>query len=71
MGFERLVRFIASDGNTYYGDAVPNSTPDLAQTKQAKVIEGDIYGSYKVTDKVLVSQHNEVQLFFETGLTEI
>lgn len=56
MGFERLIRFVASDGNTYYGDAIlPSGTTDIGQTKQAKIIEGDIYESYTVTDKIVVS----------------
>lgn len=56
MGFEYLVRFVADDGNTYYGDAIlPSGTTDVGQSKQAKIIEGDIYGSYTVTDKIVVS----------------
>lgn len=56
MAFEYLVRFVAGDGNTYYGDAIiSNGSKDLAHTIRAKVIEGDIYGSYTVTDKVVVS----------------
>lgn len=55
QGFERLIRVVAADGKTYYGDAVlPASTTDLAKTKEARVIEGDIFGKHQVTDELLV-----------------
>ena len=50
---QRLVRFLAKDGRTYYGDAIlPQGTTDLAATKQAHVIKGDIFGKYDVTEQV-------------------
>jgi hypothetical protein len=53
---QRLVRFLAKDGKTYYGDAIlPQGISDLAKTKQARVIQGDIFGKHQVTDQVAVS----------------
>ncbi|KAL9633093.1 MAG: hypothetical protein Q9164_004901 [Protoblastenia rupestris] len=53
--FSRLVRFLARDGRTYYGDAIlPNGVTDIARTKQARVIKGDIFGKHDVTDQIAV-----------------
>ena len=53
--FQRLVRFLARDGRTYYGDAIlPHGVSDLAKTKQARVIKGDIFGKHDVTDQITV-----------------
>lgn len=50
---QRLVRFIASDGQTYYGDAIlPSGINDIAQATAARIIEGDIFGEHSVTDQV-------------------
>ncbi|KAL8943643.1 MAG: hypothetical protein Q9216_000931 [Gyalolechia sp. 2 TL-2023] len=51
--FQRLVRFLAKDGRTYYGDAIlaPGVT-DIAQATQARVIKGDIFNKHDVTDQV-------------------
>jgi hypothetical protein len=55
-GFQVLVRFVAADEQTYYGDAVlPSASMDPIEATQAKLIEGDIFGSYVVTDNVIVS----------------
>ncbi|ELR06265.1 hypothetical protein GMDG_02059 [Pseudogymnoascus destructans 20631-21] len=52
--FTRLVRFLATDGRTYYGDAIlPTGVTDLAKTKQARIIEGSIFGNYKITNKIV------------------
>ena len=52
---QRLVRFLARDGRTYYGDAIlPNGVTDIARTKQARVIKGDIFGKHDVTDQIAV-----------------
>ncbi|RYP23376.1 hypothetical protein DL767_008830 [Monosporascus sp. MG133] len=52
-GFSRLVRFLAKNGNVYYGDAVlPQGVTDIAKTKQARIITGDIFGKHEVTDKI-------------------
>ncbi|KAJ5638286.1 hypothetical protein N7490_008165 [Penicillium lividum] len=51
--FTHLVRFLAKDGQVYYGDAVlPSGVTDLSKVTQAKVIQGDIFGQHRVTDKV-------------------
>ncbi len=53
MVIQRLVRFLAKDGRTYYGDAIlPQGVSDLAKTTQARVIKGDIFGKHDVTDQV-------------------
>ncbi|RYP53305.1 hypothetical protein DL768_001662 [Monosporascus sp. mg162] len=52
-GFSRLVRFLAQNGRVYYGDAVlPQEVTDIAKTKQARIITGDIFGKHEVTDKI-------------------
>ncbi|KAL8673708.1 MAG: hypothetical protein Q9168_001869 [Polycauliona sp. 1 TL-2023] len=51
--FSRLVRFLATDGKIYYGDAIlPSGIVDLAKATQARVIKGDIFGKHDVTDQV-------------------
>ncbi|PMD52198.1 uncharacterized protein K444DRAFT_648063 [Hyaloscypha bicolor E] len=51
--FSRLIRFLAKDGRTYYGDAIlPDGVTDIAKAKQAKIIRGQIFGKYDVTDQV-------------------
>ena len=53
--FSRLVRFLAKDGRTYYGDAIlPHSVSDIGKTKQARVIKGDLFGDYVVTEQIAV-----------------
>ncbi|KAJ7270769.1 hypothetical protein B0H12DRAFT_780023 [Mycena haematopus] len=50
---QRFVRFIATDGKEYTGDAIlPAGTTDAALAKQAKVIKGDILGDFQITNKV-------------------
>ncbi|KAK7055373.1 fumarylacetoacetate hydrolase [Favolaschia claudopus] len=50
---ERLVRFLATDGKEYYGDAIlPSGTVDAAKSTSAKVVVGDILGDFKVTNQV-------------------
>ncbi|KAG7284640.1 hypothetical protein NEMBOFW57_009248 [Staphylotrichum longicolle] len=62
VAWERLIRFVATDGRTLYGEPIlPSPEFDLgnttAETKlKAKIIQGDIYdttGSTKVTDEVV------------------
>lgn len=50
---QRLVRFLAKDGSTYYGDAIlaPGHT-NIAKATQARVIKGDIFNKHDVTDQV-------------------
>jgi len=51
---QRLVRFLARDGRTYYGDAIlPKGISDIGKAKQAKIIKGDIFGKHDVTDQVI------------------
>ncbi|KAJ6630125.1 hypothetical protein B0H10DRAFT_1775349 [Mycena sp. CBHHK59/15] len=50
---QRFVRFISTDGNEYYGDAVlPANTTDAAQSTSARVIQGDILGEFTITKQV-------------------
>ncbi|KAK5658744.1 hypothetical protein OQA88_1553 [Cercophora sp. LCS_1] len=51
--FTRLVRFLARDGRTYYGDAIlPKGISDISKAKQAHIVKGDIFGKHDVTDEV-------------------
>ncbi|KAJ6104979.1 hypothetical protein N7486_003668 [Penicillium sp. IBT 16267x] len=51
--FTHLVRFLAKDGQIYYGDALlPAGVTDISKATQAKVIKGDIFGQHRVTDQV-------------------
>ena len=51
--FQRLVRFLARDGRTYYGDAIlPKGITDIRQAKQARIVTGDIFGRHQVTDEI-------------------
>lgn len=60
MFLKRLVRFLAKDGRTYYGDAIlPQGVSDLAKTKQARVIKGDIFGKHDVTEQIAVSAYGK------------
>ena len=53
--FSRLVRFLAKDGRTYYGDAIlPQGVSDMGKTKQARVIKGDVFGKHDVTEQIAV-----------------
>lgn len=50
---QRLVRFLARDGRTYYGDAIlPRGVTDISKARQANIIKGDIFGKHDVTDQV-------------------
>lgn len=51
--FSHLIRFLAEDGRTYYGDAIisPGVT-DIGKVAQARVIEGDIFGKHHVTERI-------------------
>ncbi|CAD0022839.1 unnamed protein product, partial [Aureobasidium pullulans] len=49
----RLVRFLAKDGKTYYGDALmPSGATDTTRVAQAKVIQGTPWGQHRVTDRI-------------------
>ncbi|KAM3503627.1 hypothetical protein MY11210_008646 [Beauveria gryllotalpidicola] len=50
--FSRLVRFLSNDGRSYYGDAIlPHGESDISKATSARIIEGDIFGEYQVTDR--------------------
>ena len=50
---QRLVRFLAKDGRTYYGDAIlPSGVTDIAKAKKARIVTGDIFGKHEVSDEV-------------------
>lgn len=51
---QRLVRFLARDGRTYYGDAIlPRGVTDISKARQARVVQGDIFGKHDVTDQIV------------------
>lgn len=51
--FSRLVRFLARDGRTYYGDAIlPRGVTDIAKARQAHIVKGNIFGRHHVTEQV-------------------
>ncbi|KAJ5256713.1 hypothetical protein N7478_012817 [Penicillium angulare] len=51
--FTHLIRFLAKDGQVYYGDALLDTgVSDISKATHAKVIQGDIFGQHRVTDKV-------------------
>lgn len=55
IDLQRLIRFLARDGRTYYGDAILSAgVSDIAKTKQARIIHGDIFGKHDVTDQIAV-----------------
>jgi 2-keto-4-pentenoate hydratase/2-oxohepta-3-ene-1,7-dioic acid hydratase in catechol pathway len=44
---------VARDGRTYYGDAIlPRGVTDISKARQARVVNGDIFGKHTVTDHV-------------------
>ncbi|KAL2758770.1 hypothetical protein ACRALDRAFT_1080461 [Sodiomyces alcalophilus JCM 7366] len=52
-GLQRLVRFLARNGRTYYGDAIlPAGEADIAKAKQARIIKGDIFGRHDVSHEI-------------------
>ncbi|RWA08330.1 hypothetical protein EKO27_g6785 [Xylaria grammica] len=68
--FTRLVRFLARNGKIYYGDAIlPQGVTDLAQTKKAKIIDGNIFGQHQVTDTVVDVWQLLAPLAFESVRT--
>lgn len=51
---KRLIRFLAKDGSTYYGDAIlSQGIADISRSKRAHIITGDIFGKHYVTDQVV------------------
>ncbi|KAI5282160.1 hypothetical protein KEM54_002946, partial [Ascosphaera aggregata] len=54
MAFSRLIRFIATSGKIYQGDAIlPSGTTDISQCTSAKVVVGNVFGEHKVTDEIV------------------
>ncbi|KAJ8608055.1 hypothetical protein MRB53_039890 [Persea americana] len=54
-GVTRLIRFLAKDGKTYYGDAIlPHGTSDIGKVTKAKIIRGSPWSRYDVTDQIAV-----------------
>ncbi|KAK2750256.1 hypothetical protein FQN55_002401 [Onygenales sp. PD_40] len=52
--FTRLIRFLAKDGRTYYGDAIlPPGTTDISKSTHARLITGDIFGTHALTAHTL------------------
>lgn len=50
---QRLIRFLAKDDRTYYGDAIlPSGASDISKARQARVIKGDIFGAHHVTEQI-------------------
>lgn len=50
---QRLIRFRARDGHTYYGDAiVAPGAADLTGITKARIIHGDIFGRHSVTEQI-------------------
>ncbi|CDK24070.1 unnamed protein product [Kuraishia capsulata CBS 1993] len=54
MGFKRLIRFEAKDGNTYHGDAIlPEGSIDVYEAKTAYVILGNVLSKdYVITNHI-------------------
>ncbi|KAI9039070.1 fumarylacetoacetate hydrolase family protein [Aspergillus affinis] len=51
--FSRLIRFLARDGNVYYGDAIlPPGASDLTGVTKARVVQGDVFGQHRVTEQI-------------------
>lgn len=52
VAFNRLVAFTSTNGRRYIGDAILESgVADLGRARRARVIQGDIFGSCRVTDE--------------------
>lgn len=58
MQIQRLIRFVARDGRSYYGDAIlPKGIADISKSTRARVIAGDVFGQHHVTDQVVDIHH--------------
>ncbi|KAJ3883721.1 hypothetical protein F5879DRAFT_1007663 [Lentinula edodes] len=50
---ERFVRFISDDGQIYTGDAIlSDGTTDASKSTSARVIQGDIFSNFTVTQEI-------------------
>ncbi|KAL8661022.1 MAG: hypothetical protein Q9202_005953 [Teloschistes flavicans] len=53
FSLQRLIRFLAKDGKTYYGDAIlPPGETNIAKATQGRVITGDIFGKHDITGQI-------------------
>ncbi|KAJ4001361.1 hypothetical protein F5050DRAFT_1803257 [Lentinula boryana] len=53
---ERIVRFVSDDGQIYTGDAIlPEGTIDASKSTSARVIQGDIFSNFTVTQEIKAS----------------
>ncbi|CAG9986892.1 unnamed protein product [Clonostachys byssicola] len=51
--FSRLIRFLAKDGNIYYGDAIlPSGVTDVGKAVQARILNGNPFGKHELTEQV-------------------
>lgn len=52
---QRFVRFIGTDGQIHFGDAIlPDNSTDARFSTSARLIDGDILGTFNITDQVMV-----------------
>ncbi|KAF1982322.1 fumarylacetoacetate hydrolase family protein [Aulographum hederae CBS 113979] len=59
MSWTRLIRFVAKDTKTYYGNAIlPPGTTDIGKARSANIINGSPWSSnYIVTDRIAEITH--------------
>lgn len=52
---QRFVRFVGTDGQVHFGDAIlPDNSTDARFSTSARLIDGDILGTFNITDQVMV-----------------
>lgn len=52
---QRFVRFVGTDGQIHFGDAIlPDNSTDARLSTSARLIDGDILGSFNITNQVMV-----------------
>lgn len=55
---QRLIRFLAKDGRTYYGDAIlPSTSTDLNAATRARIIQGSPWGPHTISSTTAEIQH--------------
>lgn len=55
---QRFVRFVGTDGQVHFGDAIlPDNSTDARFSTSARLIDGDILGTFNITDQVMVGSH--------------
>ncbi|EIM84661.1 uncharacterized protein STEHIDRAFT_158377 [Stereum hirsutum FP-91666 SS1] len=51
---QRFVRFVGTDGQVHFGDAIlPDNSTDARFSTSARLIDGDILGTFNITDQVV------------------